>query len=131
MSNTPFSFKIKKEVRDSKVAIVVRWDGELTVEQASAFIDQYIEAIIDLNTYYSILDLGTVITSTAARELIRQSIKMVQVGLVKHAIVGHTPRQRLLVETFLIADGVSIGSKSMIFRSMEEAWEYILAADKK
>ena len=129
MNDTSFSFQLKKEVRDSKVIIVIRWDGELTAEQAYTFIASYLEEIDSLEEYYSILDLGSVVTSTAARELMRQSMTMVQLGLVKQAIVGHTSRQRLLAETFLLADDVPVGSKTKIFNNVEEAWKYLLADD--
>jgi hypothetical protein len=129
VSDTPFTFKITKEERDSKVVIVTRWDGELTAKLVNAFIIQYLEKIEGLDKYYSILDLGSVVTSTAARELIRQSMKMVQIGIVKHALIGHTPRQRLMAETFLLAKEVSIRSSTRIFQTLEEAWEFILAAD--
>ncbi|MHA1910254.1 MAG: hypothetical protein ACTSYA_01045 [Candidatus Kariarchaeaceae archaeon] len=129
MSNTPFSFTISKEVRDSKIVIVIRWDGELTAELAYAFIARYLEEIDGLEKYYSLLDLGLVVTSTAARELLRQSMTMVQIGLVKQAIIGHTSRQRILVETFLLAKDVPIGSKTKIFMTEEDAWDYLLADD--
>ena len=129
MIDTPFSFKLTKEVRDEKIVIVTRWDGELTAEQAYAFLARYLETIDGLTKYYSLIDLGTVVTSTAARELMRQSMNMVQIGLVRNAIVGHSSRQRLLVETFLIADDVKVGSKTGIFKTEEEAWEFILKDD--